>query len=98
MFGFRVFDNPKPVELIKDFISIGCNEGIFLDFFSGSNTSSHSLIELNFHDKNKRTFIEIQLPEEIANSSESFKNGYSNIAEIGKERIRRVVKKIKEEN
>ena len=98
LFGFRVFDNPKPVELIKDFISIGCNEGIFLDFFSGSNTSSHSLIELNFHDKNKRTFIEIQLPEEIANSSESFKNGYSNIAEIGKERIRRVVKKIKEEN
>ena len=96
LFGFRVFDNPKPVELIRDFISIGCNEGIFLDFFSGSNTSAQSLLELNLIDGKNRNFIEVQLPEKTQSNSESFKKGFKSISDIGKERIRKVVSSLKE--
>lgn len=98
MFGERMFDNPKPIELLKDFVSIGNPEGYLLDFFSGSSTSAHALLDLNFADNKKRNFIQVQLPEQTDGKSEAFKAGYKTIAEIGKERIRRAGKKIAEEN
>ena len=96
--GDDQFPHPKSVELIRDFLEIGCADGIVLDFFSGSSTSAHSLFELNLEDNSKRKFIQVQLPEKTKKSSQAYKSGYSTIAEIGKERIRRVVKKIKEEH
>lgn len=98
LFEERVFDNPKPVELIKDFISIGNPEGIILDFFSGSATSAHSCLEINADDLSSRQFIQVQLPEPIEEGSEAFKLGFNNLAEIGRERIRRAATKIKEEH
>ncbi|MCY4561178.1 MAG: site-specific DNA-methyltransferase, partial [Flavobacteriaceae bacterium] len=69
-----------------------------LDFFSGSSTSAHSLFELNLEDNSKRKFIQVQLPEKTKKSSQAYKSGYKTIAEIGKDRIRKVVKKIEKEN
>jgi adenine-specific DNA-methyltransferase len=95
------FDSPKPVSLIKRMISLGVlqNENsILLDFFSGSATTAHAVMQLNFEDGGNRQFIMVQLPEETEENSEAYKKGYKNICEIGKERIRRAGKKIKEEN
>ena len=94
------FDNPKnikvPIELIK-LTGIGNNE-LILDFFSGSTTTAHAVMQLNAEDGGNRKFIMVQLPEETDEKSEARKAGYKNICEIGKERIRRAGKKIKEEH
>ena len=102
MIGNKIFPNPKPVDLIVSLVGLitsRCDEmPIILDFFSGSGTSAHSILELNSRDNGKRKFIQVQLPEKTDKNSQAYKSGYSTIAEIGKERIRRVVKKIKEEH
>ena len=98
LFQGRIFDNPKPIALISDFIKIGTNnESIILDFFSGSATTAHAVMKLNAEDGGYRKFIMIQLSEKTDEKSEAYKAGYKNICEIGKERIRRAGKKIKEE-
>ena len=98
LFNGRLFDNPKPLSLIKDFIRIGTNEdAIILDFFSGSATTAHAVMQLNSEDNGNRKFIMVQLPEETDKKSDASKAGYKNICEIGKERIRRAGAKIKEE-
>ena len=96
----KVFDTPKPIELLKRSIKISnANEdSIILDFFSGSATTAHAVMQLNAEDGGNRKFIMVQLPEETDEKSEAYKNGYKNICEIGKERIRRAGKKIVEEN
>lgn len=93
------FDTPKPTGLIKKMLELFQNEDTFyvLDFFSGSATSAQSVLDLNASDKGKRKFIQVQLPELINEKSQAYKAGYKNICEIGKERIRRATKKIKEE-
>ena len=98
LFQGRLFDNPKPIALISDFIKIGTNnESIILDFFSGSATTAHAVMKLDAEDGGNRKFIMVQLPEKTDEKSEAYKAGYKNICEIGKERIRRAGKKIKEE-
>ena len=94
------FDFAKPVDLIKYLISIvdNTNDSIILDFFSGSATTAHAVMQLNAEDGGNRKFIMVQIPEKTDEKSEAFKAGYKNICEIGKERIRRAGKKIKEEN
>lgn len=96
----KVFDTPKPIELLKRSIKISnANEdSIILDFFSGSATTAHAVMQLNAEDGGNRKFIMVQLPEETDEKSEAYKSGYKNICEIGKERIRRAGKKIVEEN
>lgn len=97
----KFFDFPKPVSLIKYLINMICKfdkEAIILDFFSGSATTAHSIMQLNAEDGGQRKFIMVQLPEETEEKSEAYKAGYKNICEIGKERIRRAAKKIAEEN
>lgn len=94
-----VFDYTKPVKLITRLLQIGSNpEDIVLDFFSGSATTAHAVMQLNAEDGGNRKFIMVQLPEETDEKSEAYKAGYKNICEIGKERIRRAAKKIAEEN
>ena len=96
-----VFDFSKPVELIQQLCQIITNsdkEDIVLDFFSGSATTAHAVMQLNAEDGGQRKFIMVQLPEKCDEQSEAYKAGYKNICEIGKERIRRAGKKIKEEN
>lgn len=98
-----VFDFTKPSELIKFFIGLEINgnnsrDYIILDFFSGSATTAHAVMQLNAEDGGNRKFIMVQLPEKTDEKSEAYKAGYKNICEIGKERIRRAGKKIKEEN
>lgn len=98
MFEGRIFDNPKPLQLVYDFIMIGSSkDSIVLDFFSGSATTAHAVMQLNAEDGGNRKFIMVQLPEKCDEKSEAYKAGYKNICEIGKERIRRAGKKIKEE-
>ena len=94
------FDNPKSKALLMELIKlIDFNrEDIVLDFFSGSATTAHAVMQLNAEDGGKRKFIMVQLPEETDEKSEAYKAGYQNICEIGKERIRRAGKKIKDEN
>ena len=94
------FSNPKPVGLIKHIIHLGSsasNNQIILDFFSGSATTAHAVMQLNSEDGGNRKFIMVQLPETTDEKSEAYKAGYKNICEIGKERIRRAGKKILEE-
>ena len=93
------FDFAKPTELIKYLISIldTNKEMIILDFFSGSATTAHAVMQLNSEDNGNRKYIMVQLPETTDEKSEAFKTGYKNIAEIGKERIRRAGEKIKQE-
>ena len=93
------FDFAKPTELIKYLISIldTNKEMIILDFFSGSATTAHAVMQLNSEDNGNRKYIMVQLPETTDEKSEAFKAGYKNIAEIGKERIRRAGEKIKQE-
>jgi len=103
LIGRGVFDFPKPHELIKRFLSFIVNESemredIILDFFSGSATTAHAVMQLNAEDGGRRKFIMVQLPEVCAEGTEAAKAGYATICEIGKERIRRAGKKIKEEN
>ena len=92
------FDYPKPVELLKRCLELYTNnDSIVLDFFSGSATTAHAVMQLNAEDGGNRKFIMVQLPEETDPKSEAYKAGYKNICEIGKERIRRAGKKIEEE-
>lgn len=97
--GNILFNNPKPVGFIKKFLQLGAGyDGLILDFFSGSATTAHAVMQLNAEDGGHRKFIMVQLPEETDEKSEAYKVGYKNICEIGKERIRRAAKKIAEEN
>ena len=97
--GHTPFSNPKPTGLIRYlFNTINSNSSIILDFFSGSCTTAHSVMQLNAEDGGNRKFIMVQLPEATEGKSEAYKAGYKNICEIGKERIRRAGKKIKEES
>lgn len=95
----KYFDYPKPIELLKQIIRIGtsCND-IILDFFSGSATTAHAVMQLNAEDGGNRRFICVQLPELCDEKSEAYKAGYKNICEIGKERIRRAGDKIQSKN
>lgn len=98
--GKRIFDYPKPLRLINNLISLGApspDDSLILDFFSGSATTAHAVMQLNAEDGGKRKYICVQLPEQTDEGSEARKAGYSTICEIGKERIRRAGKKIKEE-
>ena len=90
----KYFDYPKPVELIKIFASQTENEDITLDFFAGSGTTAHAVMELNAADGNNRQCISVQLPEKCAKESVAYKAGYRTIADIAKERIRRAGKRI----
>ena len=93
-----LFDNPKPVELLKRIaFSVTNDNDIALDFFAGSCTTAHAIMELNAENGGNRRCISVQLPEPCGKKSESFKAGYNTIADIGKERIRRAKKKIAEE-
>ncbi|MBQ2886416.1 MAG: site-specific DNA-methyltransferase [Alphaproteobacteria bacterium] len=97
-FDKRVFPKPKPVGTIFRCAKLSTiDEDTVLDFFSGSATTAHAVMQLNAEDGGKRKFIMVQLPEVCDEKSEAYKAGYKNICEIGKERIRRAGKKIKEE-
>ncbi len=99
LFGANVMSFPKPPELIKRMASIGSHQdSIVLDFFSGSATTAHAVMQLNAEDGGHRKFIMVQLPEPCDEVSEAYKAGYKNICEIGKERIRRAGDKIKSES
>jgi len=96
LFDKPPFDTPKPTQLLKQIITVACGKNdIILDFFSGSATTAHAVMQLNAEDGGKRKFIIAQLPEPCAPDSEAAKAGYANICEIGKERIRRAGEKIK---
>lgn len=98
LFGKMFFDYPKPSTLVKCFAELVTNkDSIILDFFSGSATTAHSVMKLNAEDGGHRKFIMVQLPEVTDEKSEARKAGYETICEIGKERIRRAGKKIKDE-
>ena len=93
--GNTFFDYPKPMRLIKKIIQIGSHDdSIILDFFSGSATTAHAMMQLNAEDGGSRKFIMVQLPEVTDEKSEAYRAGYTNICEIGKERIRRAGAKI----
>ncbi|XKM13844.1 site-specific DNA-methyltransferase [Orbaceae bacterium ac157xtp] len=95
----HVFDNPKPQRLIKYLNMITTKQNdIILDFFSGSATTAHAVMQLNAEDGGNRKYIMVQLPEQTDEKSEAYKAGYKNICEIGKERIRRAGAKIKADN
>ena len=94
----KYFDYPKSVDLLKTFLgSVLDKKAIILDFFSGSATTAHAVMQLNAEDCGNRKFIMVQLPEKTDEKSEAYKAGYKNICEIGKERIRRAGDKIKAE-
>lgn len=98
LFRGKIFDFPKPFGLLYDLVRVGSDEdAIVLDFFSGSATTAHAVMQLNAEDGGRRRFIMVQLQEVCAEGSEAAKVGYANICEIGKERIRRAGDKIKEE-
>ena len=93
----KIFDNPKPSKLLLIILEMVTNKNdIILDFFSGSATTAHAVMKLNSEDNGNRKYIMVQLPETTDEKSEAFKAGYKNIAEIGKERIRRAGEKIKQ--
>lgn len=99
LFGTSTFDFPKPVEVIKQAIQIATDKDSYiLDFFSGSATTAQAVMQQNIDDCGKRKFIMVQLPEICDDKTEAYKNGYTNICEIGKERIRRAGDKIKSEH
>ena len=99
LIGRGLFDFPKSVNLIKKMLDIATDtDSIVLDFFSGSATTAHAVMQLNAEDGGHRKFIMVQLPEPCDEKSEAYKAGYKNICEIGKERIRRAGEKIKEES
>lgn len=97
LFKDRVFSFPKPVSLIDYLLRVATSpDSLILDFFSGSATTAHAVMQLNAEDDGKRKYICVQLPEETPEGSEACKAGYKTICEIGKERIRRAGRKIKE--
>lgn len=100
--GKEVFDFPKPVELIKLILEQGGgffnNNNIVLDFFSGSATTAHAVLNMNAKDGGNRRYVMVQWPEAVKENSEAAKAGYKTIDEIGQERIKRAAKKIREEN
>ncbi len=98
LFGVKdIFQNPKPMEVISSFMeNNSADDDIILDFFSGSGTTAQAVLELNKEDGGNRKFILVQLPEQCDENSEAYKAGYKTIADIAKERIRRVIKRIKE--
>lgn len=99
LFGDLVFDTPKPTRLLKFCVELGGHkDAIFLDFFAGSCSTAHAVMLKNSEDGGNRKFIMVQLPEKTDEKNDAYKAGYKNICEIGKERIRRAGKKIKEEN
>lgn len=100
LMGKKVFQNPKPTKLLHLLLTIGnvYDESIVLDFFSGSSTTAHAVMKLNAEDGGNRQFIMVQIPEETPDDSEARNDGYNNICELAKERIRRAGKKIKEES
>lgn len=98
LFGDSFFDTPKPTALIVRLLKLATKNGdLVLDFFSGSATTAHAVMQLNAEEQADRRFLMVQLPEDINDTSEAYNAGYKNICEIGKERIRRAAKKIKEE-
>ena len=99
LFGKAFFSYTKPESLVKA-LSLQATEksSIILDFFSGSATTAHAVMQLNAEDGGHRKFIMVQLPEKCDEASEAYKAGYKNICEIGKERIRRAGEKIKSES
>ena len=98
-FSNQLFPFPKSSALIKHIVYLAdSSDGVILDFFSGSATTAQAVMQLNAEDSGNRKFIMVQLPEKTDEKSEAYKAGYKNICEIGKERIRRAGKKIKEEN
>ncbi|QOP45547.1 site-specific DNA-methyltransferase [Sulfurimonas paralvinellae] len=95
LFNKPPFDTPKPTLLIRKIMELNCHENDFiLDFFSGSATTAHAVMQLNAEDGGKRKYICVQIPEPTDEKSEAYKAGYKNICEIGKERIRRAGEKI----
>jgi adenine-specific DNA-methyltransferase len=99
IFGAKVFQNPKPIALLKYLIDFVCDkDDVVLDFFAGSATITHATMQLNAGDQANRKIIMVQLPETTDENSEAYKAGYKTIAEISKERIRRAAAKIKAEN
>ena len=101
LLGADIFEHPKDEDVMKVFVSLADSEpsdSIILDFFSGSATTAHAVMQLNAEDGGNRRFIMVQLPEKCDADSEAFKAGYKNICEIGMERIRRAGEKIKAEN
>lgn len=96
--GHKIFDNPKPVNVLaRIFEFMTKDDDIVLDFFSGSASTAHAVMQLNAKDGGKRRFIMVQVPEETDKNSEAYKCGYKTICEIGEERIRRAGEKVKEE-
>jgi len=99
LFESKIIEFPKPKDLIKWIVNlVTSNDDITLDFFSGSCTTAHAVLDLNKADGGNRKFIMVQMPEPCDEKSEAYKAGYKTIAEIGKERIRRVIKKIKKDD
>lgn len=93
--NITIFDNPKPLGLLIELLKLGSTkDGIILDFFSGSATTAHAVMQLNAEDGGHRKFIMVQLPEKCDEASEAYKAGFSTICEIGKERIRRAGEKL----
>lgn len=91
------FDNPKPINLMKYLVSVAVGKNdLILDFFSGSATTAHAVMQVNAEDDGNRRFILVQIPEPISEDTEAYKVGYSSICEIGKERMRRVGDEISE--
>lgn len=98
LFQKAVFDYPKPIRLLSQIMNIGnVKDGVVLDFFSGSSSLAHAVMQLNAEDGGNRKYLMVQIPEATDEKSEAYKAGYKNICEIGKERIRRASNKIKEE-
>lgn len=97
--GVAYFDTPKPTKLLNELLILSTkNDDIILDFFSGSSTTAHAVMQLNAENNGNRKFIMVQLPEVTDEKSEAYKAGYSNICEIGKERIRRAGEKVVSES
>lgn len=97
--GKKVFDFPKPIDLLSRIIEIASDsDGVFLDFFGGSSTTAHAILEKNLNDGGNRRFILVQWQEKCTDESEAFKSGYPTIDEIGLDRIKRAAKKIKAKN
>lgn len=98
-FGALVFENPKPLEMIRNIVEVASGlDSLILDFFAGSSTTAHAVMQLNAEDGGNRRFIMVQIPEPTPEDSEARKAGYPTIAEISKERIRRAGEKIKADN
>lgn len=99
VFGGLLFENPKPLEMIKRIVEIIADQNaLILDFFAGSATTAHAVMQLNAEDNGNRRFICVQLPEQTDEKSEAYKAGFHNIAQISKERIRRAGSKILQKN